>query len=199
MRSNSSTRAATATPADIDNCCPTLAKLVALLMSLSSMSAYASELTAVNSNDLKKPPTSSTAMITALGVAALPALALFADTSVANLLQCCRSHPRARFTQPIEWIFDDLAPARYVARLPRVPLLFVYGRRDAIAPPHHGRRLYARAKGAKEWQLVRGASHLSLTFAEETAKRVGEWFACRLGLPANAAAGEQGTRPGPPQ
>ena len=135
----------------------------------------------------------------ALGVAALPALALFVDTSVANLLQCYRSHPRARFAQPIEWIFDDLAPARYVARLPRVPLLFVYGRRDAIAPPHHGRRLYARAKGDKEWQLVRGASHLSLIFAEETAKRVGEWFARRLGLSADAAAGEQETYPDPPQ
>jgi pimeloyl-ACP methyl ester carboxylesterase len=135
----------------------------------------------------------------ALGVAALPALALFADTSVANLLQAYRSHPRARFAQPIEWIFDDLAPARYVAQLPRVPLLFVYGRRDHVAPSHHGRRLYARARGAKEWQLVRGASHLSLIFAEETAQRVGEWFARRLGLSADAAAGEQETHPDPPQ
>lgn len=119
----------------------------------------------------------------ALGTAALPALSTLADTSVANLVRHYRRHPRPRLAQPIEWIFDDLAPARYVSRLPRVPLLLIYGRRDPVAPPQHGRRLYARAVGSKEWRLVRGASHLSLIFVEGTAQRVGEWFASRLAVP----------------
>jgi alpha-beta hydrolase superfamily lysophospholipase len=116
----------------------------------------------------------------AIGVAALPALCTLADTSAANLLRHYQSHPRPRFAQPIEWIFDDLAPSRHVSRLPRVPLLLVYGRRDAIAPPQHGRRLYDRAVGRVAWQLVRGASHLSLIFVEGTGQRVGEWFASQL-------------------
>jgi alpha-beta hydrolase superfamily lysophospholipase len=124
----------------------------------------------------------------ALGVAALPALAFFADTSVANLWHVYRRHPRPRFVQPIEWIFDDLAPPCYVAGLPQVPLLFVYGRRDPIAPPRHGRRLYARARGEKEWRLVRGTSHLSLIFATHTRDVVGAWFARTLGVAGESVA-----------
>lgn len=128
-----------------------------------------------------------------LGVAAVPALSILADTSVANLLRHYRRHPRPRLAQPIEWIFDDLSSAHHVSRLPRVPLLFVYGRRDAIAPSQHGRRLYARAVGSKEWELVRGASHLSLIFVEGTAQRVGAWFADRLGAPPGGV--QAGTGP----
>lgn len=125
----------------------------------------------------------------AFGVAALPALAFFADTSVANLWRVYRRHPRPRFAQPIEWVFDDLAPSRYIACLPQVPLFLVYGRRDPIAPPCHGRRLYSRARRPKEWHLVAGTSHLSLTFATRTRDAVGEWFARTLGLSADLAAG----------
>jgi alpha-beta hydrolase superfamily lysophospholipase len=124
----------------------------------------------------------------ALGVAALPALAFFADTNVANLWRVYRRHPRPRLAQPIEWIFDDLAPACYVASLPRVPLLLIHGRRDPIAPPKHGRRLYSRARGNKEQRLVRGTSHLSLIFATQTREVVGEWFARTLGPAAEPAA-----------
>jgi alpha-beta hydrolase superfamily lysophospholipase len=130
----------------------------------------------------------------ALGLAALPALTLFADTSVANLWHLYRSHPRPRLTHPIERVFDDLAAAHHVSGLPRVPLLFVYGRRDAIAPPRHGRRLYARAKGEKEWRLVRGASHLSLIFVTQTADTVGRWFARTLHASGRAAEGDEQRR-----
>jgi alpha-beta hydrolase superfamily lysophospholipase len=124
-----------------------------------------------------------------LGLAALPALAALDDTSLLNLVRHYQSHPRPRLGQPIEWIFDELAPARDIRRLPPVPLLLVYGRRDPIAPPHHGERLYARARGSKEWHLQWGASHLSLIFVDGTAARVGQWFARRLGVPLDGGAG----------
>ncbi|MFN2133393.1 MAG: alpha/beta hydrolase [Anaerolineae bacterium] len=130
----------------------------------------------------------------AFGVAALPALAFFADTSVANLWRAYRHHPRPRFGQPIEWVFDDLAASRYIACLPQVPLLLIYGRRDPIAPPWHGRRLFSRTRGPKEWRLVRGTSHLSLIFATQTRETVGEWFARTLGLSADLAAGGSAER-----
>jgi alpha-beta hydrolase superfamily lysophospholipase len=117
-----------------------------------------------------------------LGVAAIPALSALADTSLLNLVRYYQRHPRPRFAQSIEWIFDDLCPPCHVARLPPLPLLFVYGSRDPIAPPRHGRRLHARATGSKDWHLVRGGSHLSLIFVQGTARRVGEWFADRLGV-----------------
>jgi alpha-beta hydrolase superfamily lysophospholipase len=117
----------------------------------------------------------------AWGVAALQTLEMLRDCSLGNLWRLYRTHPGSRFAQPLEWVFDDLCPARRIARIPPVPLLLVYGGRDPIAPAAHGRRLFDRARGDKTWKLVRHASHLSLIFMSEAAECVGDWFAKQLG------------------
>ena len=111
-----------------------------------------------------------------LHMATLQALDVFRDTSPGNLLRLYRTHPRARWAEGVEWAFDDLSPARYVAQMPSLPLLIVNGGRDPIARRWHGERLYERAREPKEWRVVRPASHLTLIFLPETAQLVGEWF-----------------------
>jgi alpha-beta hydrolase superfamily lysophospholipase len=115
-----------------------------------------------------------------LGMTTLQALDVFRDTSSANLLRLYLTHPRPKLAEPVEWVFDDLCPARYVAEMPSVPLLIVSGTRDPIARRWHGERLYERAKEPKAWHIVRFASHFSLTFLAETARLVGDWFGVRL-------------------
>jgi alpha-beta hydrolase superfamily lysophospholipase len=112
----------------------------------------------------------------AIGAATLQALEIFAECSVANMARRTLSQPRPRFAQSPEWVFDELAPAHYVARLPAAPLLLVYGGRDAVAPVEHGERLLARAREPKTWRCVRAASHITLIFLDECAQEVADWF-----------------------
>lgn len=130
----------------------------------------------------------------ALAMATLQALDVFGDCTVASLLRLYRTHPRPRFAQPLEWVFDTLAPATHIATMPALPLLLVYGGRDPIAPTHHGEVLFERAHTPKEWRLVRMGSHLSLIFLVETAERVAGWFEERLDARDPAAAVRHGVR-----
>src|ERR1700674_1801350 len=67
-RTDSSASAETATPAEIESCCATLVKLVALLMERCCRSAKASELRLVDFRAREKPPTSSMAKISQWGI-----------------------------------------------------------------------------------------------------------------------------------
>jgi alpha-beta hydrolase superfamily lysophospholipase len=116
----------------------------------------------------------------ALGMATLQALDILRDTSVANLLRLYRARPRPRFAESVQWVFDDLAPAKTIAGMPSLPLLIVSGGRDPIAPQEHGERLCERAKEPKECRIVRAGSHFTLIFLAETAELVGKWFAKQL-------------------
>jgi len=60
------------------------------------------------------------------------------------------------------------------------PLRLVYGGRDAIAPPDHGRRLHQAAKVSCQLTIVPGASHLTLILLSETTYTVAAWFARHL-------------------
>jgi len=69
-----------------------------------------------------------------------------------------------------------------VARL-TCPLYLVYGQRDDIAPPDHGRRLYqAAANTPARLTIVPGASHLTLTLMPQTTNTLADWFLTSLGV-----------------
>lgn len=59
-------------------------------------------------------------------------------------------------------LYTRYQPARYVTRLPAMPLLFIHGSRDEVVPIRMTRELYARAKEPKELWVVEGAGHNDL-------------------------------------
>jgi pimeloyl-ACP methyl ester carboxylesterase len=68
-----------------------------------------------------------------------------------------------------------------VARL-ACPLHLVYGQRDAIAPPEHGRRLQQAASVPCCLTIVPGASHVTLTLMSQTTHTLAEWFVQQLAM-----------------
>ncbi|GAB4530543.1 MAG: hypothetical protein Kow0063_08780 [Anaerolineae bacterium] len=66
-----------------------------------------------------------------------------------------------------------------VARL-SCPLHLVYGGRDDIAPPDHGRRLYQAARSPCQLTIVPAASHLTLILLPQTIQTLADWFAQQL-------------------
>jgi pimeloyl-ACP methyl ester carboxylesterase len=60
------------------------------------------------------------------------------------------------------------------------PLHLVYGQRDDIAPPEHGRRLHQVANTPAQLTIVSGASHLTLVLLPQTTNTLADWFAKRL-------------------
>jgi len=62
------------------------------------------------------------------------------------------------------------------------PLHLVYGQRDDIAPPDHGRRLYQTANTPAQLTIVPGASHLTLTLMPQTTNTLADWFVTHLGV-----------------
>lgn len=66
-----------------------------------------------------------------------------------------------------------------VARL-ACPLLLVYGQRDGIAPHDHGRHLHQVAAGPSRFNLVPGASHLTLVLMPQATHTLADWFAQHL-------------------
>ena len=69
---------------------------------------------------------------------------------------------------------------RQVAQL-TCPLHLVYGQRDDIAPPDHGRCLHQAANTPTQMTIVPGASHLALTLMPQTTNTLADWFAVHLG------------------
>jgi pimeloyl-ACP methyl ester carboxylesterase len=60
------------------------------------------------------------------------------------------------------------------------PLHLVYGGRDDIAPPEHGRRLHQAARGPSQLTIVPGASHLTLVLLPQTTQTLADWLASCL-------------------
>jgi pimeloyl-ACP methyl ester carboxylesterase len=60
------------------------------------------------------------------------------------------------------------------------PLHLVYGGRDDIAPPDHGRHLHQAASVPSQLTIVPGASHLTLTLMPQTTNTLADWFAHHL-------------------
>lgn len=112
----------------------------------------------------------------ALAMATLQGLAVFQESSPANLLRAYLARIRARFVEPVSWVFDDLAPSATIGHLPQLPLLIVNGQRDPIAPPDYGKRLFQRARPPRARHVVYGGSHLNLIFIPETVQLVVSWF-----------------------
>ncbi len=67
----------------------------------------------------------------------------------------------------------------HVAKL-SCPLHLIYGQRDDIAPPDHGRRLHEAATSRARLTLVPGASHLTLILMPQTTHTLADWFAEQL-------------------
>jgi pimeloyl-ACP methyl ester carboxylesterase len=67
----------------------------------------------------------------------------------------------------------------HVAKL-SCPLHLIYGQRDDIAPPDHGRRLREAANIPTRLTLVPGASHLTLILMPQTTHTLAKWFAEQL-------------------
>jgi pimeloyl-ACP methyl ester carboxylesterase len=60
------------------------------------------------------------------------------------------------------------------------PLHLVFGQRDDIAPPEHGRRLHQVANTLTQLTVVTGASHLTLILLPQTTNTLADWFAEHL-------------------
>jgi pimeloyl-ACP methyl ester carboxylesterase len=60
------------------------------------------------------------------------------------------------------------------------PLHLVYGGRDNIAPPDHGRRLHQVANTPTQLTIVPGASHLTLILLPQTTATLADWFSEHL-------------------
>jgi len=59
-------------------------------------------------------------------------------------------------------LYTRYQPARWVGRLPGIPLLFIHGTKDEVIPEKMTRELYRRAKEPKELWIVEGAGHNGL-------------------------------------
>jgi alpha-beta hydrolase superfamily lysophospholipase len=116
----------------------------------------------------------------AAGALSLAALEILRECSALNLARRAHAQQPSVLAQSIERVFDELAPAHYVRRLPGIPLLLVFGGRDGVAPCAHGKRLLARAPEPKTWLCVRAGSHLTLIFLDACAQAVADWFAEEL-------------------
>ena len=82
-------------------------------------------------------------------------------------------------TWPLQWlpwllVSDRQKPAKYVDRLPKVPILVIHGDEDRVVPFRFGERLFARLKGPKEFWRVSGGVHLDAftKYAEEFRPRL---------------------------
>jgi len=81
---------------------------------------------------------------------------------------------------PLSDLIRRLDVPGQVSRL-ACPLHLVYGGRDDIAPPGHGRRLQQVATAPTQLTIVPGASHLTLILLPQTTHTLADWFARHLG------------------
>jgi pimeloyl-ACP methyl ester carboxylesterase len=87
--------------------------------------------------------------------------------------------PRGRREIALPDLIERLDMLHQVGQL-SCPLHLVYGQRDEIAPPEHGRRLLQQAGGCAQLTIIPGASHLSLTLLPATTGLLADWFARHL-------------------
>jgi alpha-beta hydrolase superfamily lysophospholipase len=108
-----------------------------------------------------------------------PALAVFEDSTPLQLIDTWSTAPiRAAIST-----WDLIAALDLLGSLARLrgPLLLVYGGSDAIVKPGQAEQVRAAAPPQAEFQLVPGASHLTLFLRRDVQARVAEWFARQLG------------------
>jgi fermentation-respiration switch protein FrsA (DUF1100 family) len=90
-------------------------------------------------------------------------------------------------TWPLQWPLSGLFltwnnPARYLNRLPKVPLVFIHGDADVVVPFAESQRLFALAQEPKEFWQVIGGGHTE-AFVTQRAKyrpKLAEFFANAL-------------------
>lgn len=81
--------------------------------------------------------------------------------SIASLAQ--QRYP----TVPVRWVlkhsFDSLSRAPVI----NTPALMLVGSADTLVPPAHSERLFAAWAAPKQWQLLEGADHISISHTRE--------------------------------
>lgn len=125
------------------------------------------------------------------GVIAIPAIALepfvraaVIQSSFPNYRVIARDVlKRSWITWPLYPIYPQLLytryePARWIGRLPAIPLLFIHGDRDQVIPVKMTTYLFTRAKEPKELWIVPGASHNGLRqeAGNDYDRRVADFF-----------------------
>ncbi|MBN1933825.1 MAG: alpha/beta fold hydrolase [Anaerolineae bacterium] len=114
----------------------------------------------------------------ALSAISLPTLNVFRRSSPRGLYRTWT--PLSDFDPSLEAVINALHPEDYIGDALPLPLLFVYGGRDHVAPIEHGLCILEPAKQPKSFRIVRAASHVSLIFMQETAGLVRDWFINQL-------------------
>lgn len=111
-------------------------------------------------------------------------LRLLRDGSPYHLVRTWSETPpiRARIgTQQLIERLDLFASLRRIAQNePRLPLLLVYGGRDAIVPREQAAQVRQAMPAWAEFHLLHGASHLSLLVDARMHRLVSAWLAARL-------------------
>jgi pimeloyl-ACP methyl ester carboxylesterase len=87
--------------------------------------------------------------------------------------------PRGRRDIALPDLIERLDVAHQMGQL-SCPVHLVYGQRDGIAPPDHGRRLLQQAAGPVQLTIVPRASHLALTLMPAVTGLLADWFAQHL-------------------
>jgi pimeloyl-ACP methyl ester carboxylesterase len=108
-----------------------------------------------------------------------PVLDLMRETTAWHIWRIWRAG-RVDREVPLSELIRRLDVPGQVSRL-QCPLHLVYGQRDNIAPPDHGRRLHQAATGPCQLTIVPGASHLTLILLPHTTRTLVDWFARHLG------------------
>jgi pimeloyl-ACP methyl ester carboxylesterase len=115
----------------------------------------------------------------ALALLHVPAMSVFRDTSARQLISAWSSAPiRAAIST-----WDLIAALDLLGSLPHIhiPLLLLYGSRDAIVKPALAAQVRAAAPSHAAFRLVRGASHLTLFLRRDVQTAIADWFAQQLG------------------
>jgi pimeloyl-ACP methyl ester carboxylesterase len=114
----------------------------------------------------------------ALALARPRLLAIFSDCTVYQIVQTWSSAPiRATINT-----WDLIAALDVCGSLSTIsaPTLLLYGANDAIVKPAQAERVRRAAPAGALFQLVPGASHLTLILLPEVLEQIGDWFAAVL-------------------
>lgn len=76
-------------------------------------------------------------------------------------------------------LFDLLAPAKYIGRFQKMPVLLVYSRRDAVSPPEHAAAMRQAVPHA-DFLESKKASHIMLTLIPEINEQIAQWLKKQL-------------------
>ena len=85
------------------------------------------------------------------------------------------------WTRWLKWpagltIDDDSSPLRAVGEIDAIPKLFMAGDKDAIVPPHHGKRLFDAARAPKTLWNFPDAGHIAALSQPDARIRFLEWL-----------------------